>query len=1167
MVFLAALATAGLIGMVNAADASLHGGAVSASGSLDTRSAQIKSDPLGISTINCADISRYKVDKQMNVRAAAILQKCGYGSGGSRSSDKGVAGQGSGTGKGNSGSPGVPPVVNQLTSPLLGGTDVDVILPDGTYPSTVQSEDMTWAHGSTVVTNYNDSRTAQSCYSGLAYSTDGGATFQHTGQPLCSGHGTNVGDPVVVYNAALSTWFAGDIAASGNCGAQGLGLWTSSDGITWSAGACAHIGSLDDRESMWVDNNPSSPYYGRMYMSWNNFTAGQVVQLTYSDNGTTWSAPVNLNNGSPFIRDIQLTGDPLGSGKVYVAGMNEGGAALGPRINHMYRSADGGVTWADSVMGAAFQSPGRTASTFAQMFTTMWRHQGWGQPAALGNNVYYDWAQCGQNVTCNLATDHGDIYFQRSTDGGVTWGTPTKLNTDTGTALQWQPSLAVTQAGALYAGWYDQREANGGADLNCTPGNTAQPCYRRWGRVSLDGGVTWQPDAQVGDVVTPLAAQPDTNIQSNYQGDYDYISAQGDVVYDHWTDGRMPLSGHAQQDVFLDRINVPMGTPTPTATGTPPTNTPTTTATPSVCGGGVWQAGPTMTPGRYTIQGALGSDGNVYVATGLDASSTPLPSQLARYNPTTNAWSNAAPPPVTVGEYSLASTGGKVYMAAGFLGGTSITSTLQIYDIASNSWSFGASMPASVEAAAGAILNGKFYVVGGDNFTVAERTTYIYDIASNTWTTGPQIPDTNGRTNTYGTSTGGKVYVWGGAYIQGSTTVPIDTMIAYDPNTNSWTALASANAGGLGNYGAVSPFGSGKLFITDGGDGSFTASNTTHIYDIASNTYTVGPPMLGARLGHAQATLADGRVFVYSGLVVGGGSPQVTETSELLTAIPCLTPTGTPTTAPTYTPTLTNVPTHTPTNTPTAGAPTSTDTPTTVTGPTNTATTVAAPTNTQTPVRPTPTACTIQFSDVPAGSTFYPYIHCLVCLGIVNGYPDGTFRPNADVTRGQLSKIVSNSAGFNDPQTTQMFQDVPLGSTFQVYIGRLASRGYINGYPCGGPGEPCRPGNLPYFRPNNNATRGQISKIDANAAGFSDPPMGQQFEDVAVGSTYYTYTYRLVSRSIMSGYPCGGAGEPCVPPANLPYFRPNNNATRGQTSKIVANTFYPDCQPPGDINK
>jgi hypothetical protein len=86
----------------------------------------------------------------------------------------------------------------------------------------------------------------------------------------------------------------------------------------------------------------------------------------------------------------------------------------------------------------------------------------------------------------------------------------------------------------------------------------------------------------------------------------------------------------------------------------------------------------------------------------------------------------------------------------------------------------------------------------------------------------------------------------------------------------------------------------------------------------------------------------------------------------------------------------------------------------------------------------------------------------------------------------------------------------------------------------------------------------------SNAAGFQEPVSGQTFEDVPPGSTFYDFIERLASRSIMGGYPCGGAGEPCVPPGNLPYFRPNNNATRGQTSKIVANTFFPDCQTPGD---
>jgi hypothetical protein len=200
---------------------------------------------------------------------------------------------------------------------------------------------------------------------------------------------------------------------------------------------------------------------------------------------------------------------------------------------------------------------------------------------------------------------------------------------------------------------------------------------------------------------------------------------------------------------------------------------------------------------------------------------------------------------------------------------------------------------------------------------------------------------------------------------------------------------------------------------------------------------------------------------------------------------------------------------------------------------------------------------------VPPDSTFYTWIRCLSCRGIINGYPDGTFRPFNNVTRAQLSKMVSNSAGFSDPQTVQMFQDVAPGSTFFNYIGRMASRGYVVGYPCGEALEPCvAPDNLPYFRPNNPATRGQISKIVSNGAGFIEPATGQIFEDVPPGSTFYDYIQRLASRDVIQGYPCGSTGEPCVPPANRPYFRPNNNTTRGQASKIVANTFFPQCDTP-----
>jgi hypothetical protein len=221
---------------------------------------------------------------------------------------------------------------------------------------------------------------------------------------------------------------------------------------------------------------------------------------------------------------------------------------------------------------------------------------------------------------------------------------------------------------------------------------------------------------------------------------------------------------------------------------------------------------------------------------------------------------------------------------------------------------------------------------------------------------------------------------------------------------------------------------------------------------------------------------------------------------------------------------------------------------------------------------PSPTSCALSFADVPPGQTFYSFVRCLACQGIVGGYPCGGpgepcpgtyFRPNNNVTRGQLAKIVANAAGFTDPvpSTQQTFADVPPGHALWLYVERVAGHGIISGYACGSPGEPC-PGT--YYRPNNNATRGQISKIVGTAAGFTESVASTQqtFEDVAVASTFWDYVERMASRGVIGGYPCGGPGEPCNPPLNRPYFRPNNNATRGQISKITAQAFFPGCNPP-----
>ncbi|HST06304.1 MAG TPA: S-layer homology domain-containing protein, partial [Chloroflexia bacterium] len=171
-----------------------------------------------------------------------------------------------------------------------------------------------------------------------------------------------------------------------------------------------------------------------------------------------------------------------------------------------------------------------------------------------------------------------------------------------------------------------------------------------------------------------------------------------------------------------------------------------------------------------------------------------------------------------------------------------------------------------------------------------------------------------------------------------------------------------------------------------------------------------------------------------------------------------------------------NTPVPTPTNESTATAQ-ATATPTYESSPTASPTVML----TGTPV-PTCPACSVQFIDVLPGSTFYDYVRCLACRGVFSGYPDGTFRPNNGLTRGQLSKIVSNAAGYDEAHSEQSFEDVTTGSTFYIFVQRLSSRGIIAGYPCGGVGEPCiAPDNRPYFRPGANVTRGQASKIVSNA--------------------------------------------------------------------------------------
>jgi hypothetical protein len=69
------------------------------------------------------------------------------------------------------------------------------------------------------------------------------------------------------------------------------------------------------------------------------------------------------------------------------------------------------------------------------------------------------------------------------------------------------------------------------------------------------------------------------------------------------------------------------------------------------------------------------------------------------------------------------------------------------------------------------------------------------------------------------------------------------------------------------------------------------------------------------------------------------------------------------------------------------------------------------------------------------------------------------------------------------------------------------------------------------------------------------PPGGQCFADVPAINTFYTFVNRLYQQDIITGYACGGVGEPCDQ-YSRPYYRPVNNVTRQQMAKFVDNSRH-----------
>lgn len=104
-----------------------------------------------------------------------------------------------------------------------------------------------------------------------------------------------------------------------------------------------------------------------------------------------------------------------------------------------------------------------------------------------------------------------------------------------------------------------------------------------------------------------------------------------------------------------------------------------------------------------------------------------------------------------------------------------------------------------------------------------------------------------------------------------------------------------------------------------------------------------------------------------------------------------------------------------------------------------------------------------KFSDVPVNSWYSTVVGYMSEKGLISGYPDGTFRPNEQITRAEFAAL---AARFENLQSGgKEFSDVPKTHWAYGVIASASERGWVNGYPDG------------TFQPNKAITRAEVTKV------------------------------------------------------------------------------------------
>lgn len=174
------------------------------------------------------------------------------------------------------------------------------------------------------------------------------------------------------------------------------------------------------------------------------------------------------------------------------------------------------------------------------------------------------------------------------------------------------------------------------------------------------------------------------------------------------------------------------------------------------------------------------------------------------------------------------------------------------------------------------------------------------------------------------------------------------------------------------------------------------------------------------------------------------------------------------------------------------------------------------------------------FPDVPLVYWVREPISLLAMTNIITGYPDGTFRPEGNITRAEMCTLLMKAKSeilSTKSEAISKFQDVNSKHWAAAYIAQASDLGVVKGYP----------GNV--FKPNGKITRAEGLAMVARFAGISEEVYSRQFPDI--GASHW-------AAAIITGATKAGLLEYL----KNKDFEPNRQLTRAETVEMLQRTEF-----------